>query len=331
MTESLVDLAFTRALPKIELHAHLTGSITPQTLHEIWLKTRTSFAGKPLADPLDTLSLERSWDIKTFFPLFSSYIYSLLSTTETIIWSTNSVLYDFWADGVVYLELRTTPRASSTVSKEEYINIVLDCVETFEHRNQMCTYLILSIDRRNSAAQAIEVVDLALKFRGRGVVGIDLCGDPSKGNVTTFTTAFLKAKEMNLQITVHFAEIPSSSEEEELETLLRWRPDRLGHVICVREEMRREIQRQRLAVELCVSCNVQAGLTQGGVKGHHFGSWIGGDSPVILCVSDLSEPCPLAYPVKALLIQLLITETDRRRWHLWKQAEQRISHCCSKF
>ena len=301
MAEIPVDAAFTCALPKIELHAHLTGSITPQTLHKIWTQAQSSSADRPLADPLDTLSMDKSWDIWTFFPLFSSYIYSLISTPETIIFSTNSVLLNFWADGVVYLELRTTPRSSSIVSKENYVRLVLDSIETFEHRNEMPTYLILSIDRRNTASQAIEVVDLALKFRTRGVVGVDLCGDPSKGDVAIFTPAFTKAKEEGLKITVHFAEIPSSSREEELQTLLDWRPDRLGHVICVREEIKREIQRRRLAVEFCITCNVHAGLTDGGVIGHHFGSWTKGESSVILCVSHLRFSFWFTPPISGLV------------------------------
>lgn len=279
------NAVFTHSLPKIELHAHLTGSITPSTLHSIWLHRQEASTDLTLADPLETLAKDKTWDIRTFFPLFSSYIYALISTPETIIWSTNSVLHDFCADEVVYLELRTTPRSSTDVSKNEYIDLVLDCIENFDQKDKMSTCLILSIDRRNTLEQAIEVVDLALTFRDRGIVGIDLCGDPSKGDVSVFPPAFVKAREAGLKITLHFAEIPASSSKEELETLLSFQPDRLGHVICVPEEVKREIQQRRVGVELCVSCNVQAELTEGGMRDHHFGKWRGGGSPVILCVS----------------------------------------------
>ena len=149
----------------------------------------------------------------------------------------------------------------------------------------MVTYLILSIDRRNTAQQAGEVVDLAVKFRKRGVVGIDLCGDPAKGDVSSFRPAFAKAREAGLKIILHFAEIAASSSEKELETLLSFQPDRLGHVIHVPEGIERDVEQKRLGLELCVSCNVQAGLTSGGVVGHHFGRWMKGDCRIILCVS----------------------------------------------
>jgi len=46
------DLAFTKALPKVELHAHLTGSISKQCLHNIWLAKKSADAAFALEDPL---------------------------------------------------------------------------------------------------------------------------------------------------------------------------------------------------------------------------------------------------------------------------------------
>jgi adenosine deaminase len=154
-----------------------------------------------------------------------------------------------------------------------------------DQSNSMQAFLIVSVDRRNTAAEAEEVVDLALKHRSAGVVGLDLCGDPSKGDVRIFESAFRRAKAAGLKTTLHFAETPDSSSDEELQTLLSWQPDRLGHVINVKEEFQEEIKRQNIAVELCLSCNVQLNLIAGGYAAHHFGIWRHSNVPVILCVS----------------------------------------------
>ena len=239
-----------------------------------------------LEDPLEAMSKDRSWDIINFFPLFSKYIYELCSTPASVIHSTNAVLYDFKEDGVVYLELRTTPRSSSSMSKDQYVTTVLSCIGDFVHCDVMTTYLILSIDRRNSRKEAMEVVDLAIKYQSKGIVGVDLCGDPSKGDVSTFEEAFCRAQQQGLKITLHFAEIPASSSFGELNTLLSFKPDRLGHVIHVHDTIRDQILAMKLGLELCVSCNVQAKLIEGGVTDHHFISWIKTACPVILCVSS---------------------------------------------
>jgi adenosine deaminase len=44
------DAEFCRALPKVELHAHLSGSITPETLHEIWLQRQEGVDPQPVLE-----------------------------------------------------------------------------------------------------------------------------------------------------------------------------------------------------------------------------------------------------------------------------------------
>jgi adenosine deaminase len=123
--------------------------------------------------------------LSRFFPLFSSYIYALINDLPSIQRSTASVLQDFQSDGVVYLELRTTPRVitASNLTKDDYVRSILEILERHnaDPANTLRAYLILSVDRRNTPAEAEEVVDLALKYDS--IVGVDVCGDPAKGDV----------------------------------------------------------------------------------------------------------------------------------------------------
>ncbi|KAL7946883.1 hypothetical protein V8C42DRAFT_319057 [Trichoderma barbatum] len=265
------------ALPKIELHAHLTGSISRQTLHEIWLKKKD--AGETdLDDPLLVIPEgKHDYGIESFFPLFSKYIYALLTDEPSIRHATLSVLQSFLQDGVVYLELRTTPRPTPTLSINQYITILLTTISAFESSHpSLHTRLILSIDRRHDFTTASSILDAALSTPD--IVGLDLCGDPTArpaGEIALFTPLFEKARAAGLGIAVHFAETESSASAAELRTLLSWRPHRLGHVIWEDEDTKREIalRKDELCLELCLSCNVQAGLVKTGFEGHHFGEW----------------------------------------------------------
>ncbi|KFY64150.1 hypothetical protein V496_03448 [Pseudogymnoascus sp. VKM F-4515 (FW-2607)] len=279
-----------KSMPKIELHAHLSGSISPACLHEIWLskKQRDADGAAALSDPLQELAPSKAFDLVTFFPLFSKFIYELCNDAESISYSTKSVLQDFQDDGVVYLELRTTPRLikQAGISKEAYVQLVLSTISSFESPT-MVTQLILSIDRRNSEEEASEVVDLALRYRDQGVVGVDLCGDPAKGNVDIFRSAFAKAKEKGLKTTIHFAEAQQSSSEHELLTLLSFEPDRIGHVIHVPDAIKEVIIERKLGLELCLSCNVKFKMTSGSFADHHFMYWKGTGCPITLCTDDV--------------------------------------------
>ncbi|KAI1184454.1 Metallo-dependent hydrolase [Nemania serpens] len=289
MDHPILDL---KSMPKIELHAHLSGSISRQCLHEIW-RERKAFGKTDLGDPLVVMPLgKHDYDLETFFPLFSSYIYRLVNDADSLRHSTISVIEDFANDGVVYLELRTTPRGfpEEGMDKVAYVDHVLAAIDVAQQRfPSIQVRLILSIDRRNTLAEANEVVALATRFRNHGVVAVDLCGDPTKGNVSLFTPAFEAARSAGLKVTVHFAEAECSASARELETILRWKPDRLGHVIHVPSHVRKEIAlRSGIGLELCLSCNVQAKMTLGSFDAHHFGEWWRIDGPVVVpCTDDV--------------------------------------------
>ncbi|KAI1527146.1 Add Adenosine deaminase [Pyrenophora tritici-repentis] len=155
----------------------------------------------------------------------------------------------------------------------------------------MRAFLIVSIDRRNSIAEADEVVDLAFKYKSAGVVGVDLCGDPARGDIRIFQDSFVRAKAEGLKVTLHFAESEPSSSDLELQTLLSWNPDRLGHVIHVKEEFRKVIEQQAIGVELCLSCNVHAKMITGTYSDHHFGMWRHTSVPVALSTDDVGVFC----------------------------------------
>lgn len=89
----------------------------------------------------------------SFFPLFSSYIYRLVDDAAALRYTTLSVLRDFAADGVVYLELRTTPRAmpAAGLTKAAYVETILDTIAEYERSQEAApepklrTKLILSV------------------------------------------------------------------------------------------------------------------------------------------------------------------------------------------
>ncbi|KAF2484140.1 hypothetical protein BDY17DRAFT_309446 [Neohortaea acidophila] len=292
----LLNKQFTHALPKTELHAHLSGSISKETLHAIWRQKQSQPECRALEDPLTAIrsGTDGFVDIHTFFPLFDTYIYALCNDVESVRFATASVLADFEADGVRYLELRTTPRefAATGMTRAGYVQTIDDALLGWNAGNgeKMEVYLILSIDRRMTPQQAMDVVDFAIQHhvgRGGSVVGVDLCGNPAKGDATTFTPAFQKAKANRLGITVHFAEDLRSSSPRELETILSWQPDRLGHCVHVPPAVADVIEARGIGVELCLSCNVLGRLTTGGFGQHHLGAWLQRAAPIALSTDDV--------------------------------------------
>ncbi|KAI5994583.1 Metallo-dependent hydrolase [Pisolithus orientalis] len=215
------DVDFLQSLPKAELHAHLNGCIPLQTLTD--LAEHLTLSADTTDEIAATVARLKSGltlnDVSEFFPLFSA-IYAITSTPSALGRVTRDVLDSFLkaesnpppgfaytpAPECSYLELRTTPRATAQMSRYTYLTTVLDEIEKFSADQAA---LIVSIDRRMSEADAKECVDLAIALRaaGRRVVGLDLCGDPGKGDIATFEKHFKRGKDAGLGLTLHIAEV----------------------------------------------------------------------------------------------------------------------------
>ncbi|KAG2125822.1 Metallo-dependent hydrolase [Suillus bovinus] len=283
------DVLFLQALPKAELHAHLNGSIPIKTLLEL-AQQHSPTQSSEVADTLQKLKSGAVLDeIDDFFSLMPA-IYALTSTPEAVTTATRAVLQSFLnptGDGTgspqcAYLELRTTPRATAHMTQERYLTAVLDEVEFYPATQAA---LIVSVDRRMSDLDVEECVSLAIemKNRGRRVVGVDVCGDPRKGDMQSFTQHLLRVKGAGLGLTVHIAECTENTTEDSL-ALLSCRPDRLGHTTFLSDELKALI-RLIPCVEICLSSNILGKLVAS-LDTHHIHYYLKNNHPIVICTDD---------------------------------------------
>ena len=207
------QIYFLRSLPKAELHAHLNGSIPISILQELgseyYSSGPSSIDNESIKTGISKLrdgpSLETISDFFTLFPA----IYALTSTPDSLRRATRAVLSTF-LDGDIpqcnYLELRTTPRQTVAMDRNQYLRVVLEELERYDRSR---VGLIISLDRRMSDDVLRECVRLAceLKAEDRFVVGVDLCGDPTFGDMDMFAPHFAEVKKIGLGVTLHIAEV----------------------------------------------------------------------------------------------------------------------------
>ena len=252
---------FCRRLPKVELHAHLSGSIRPSTLLDLSAEHRGS-EGEERAR--NTLGLSRgatreTRDLRECFAIFD-LIHDAVRTKENLRRITREVVADFAADNVKYLELRTTPRdLPDGTKRREYVSIVtsvLEAMSDLEEGGITCR-LLLSIDRATAdPAVAQATVDLAREFQPV-VVGIDVSGNPTRGSFSTFLPALEAARAAGLSVTIHCGEVRGN--DEEVTAMINFHPDRLGHTLTLTREHCATLLAlpRRIPVELCPTSNVK--------------------------------------------------------------------------
>ncbi|KAG2072978.1 Metallo-dependent hydrolase [Suillus decipiens] len=243
------NVIFLQSLPKAELHAHLNGSIPIETILELAQQYPSASTSAESTEVTDTIEKLRSGvafnEISDFFALMRA-VYALTSTLEAVTTATRAVLQSFLnptgiSNGAespqcTYLELRTTPRATTHMTRERYLTTVLDEIEMYPPTQ---TALIVSVDRRMTDMDVEECISLAIemKNRGRRVVGVDVCGDPRCGDMQSFTRHLSRVKDAGLGLTVHIAEFINNTTEDSL-ALLSCRPDRLGHATFLSDELK---------------------------------------------------------------------------------------------
>ena len=191
------------------------------------------------------------------FQLFS-LIHRLTTRHEVVTRVTREVIADAAADGVAYLELRTTPKenAAEGMTRLSYVEAVLAGIEA-SARADITVRLLLSIDRRGDGDAAMATVQLAHSLRARGVVGIDLSGDPGIGEWGTWLLALEEAKRLHLPITLHCGEVPNPTE---VLAMLAFEPQRLGHAVTAAADagLLPQLLASRIPVELCLTSNVMS-------------------------------------------------------------------------
>ncbi|CDU23211.1 related to adenosine deaminase [Sporisorium scitamineum] len=251
--------AFVQALPKIELHAHLNGSIRRSTL--------TSLASSRHIDPSNAFILTR-WP-RTLSEAFDVFrmIHSCVTSLADVERLAYEVAWDMEVDGVVYAEIRTTPRGMGAGGMEEYVRAVFKGFDRYASESgKVVLKLLLSVDRaKHSASEAERIVDLA--HTHPGVVGIDLSGDPTKGTFSTFLPALLHARSLSLKTTLHAAETPHN--HTEFSSMLDFHPDRFGHCCFVNTPNLTRLHQSHIPIELCLTSNILSNSVPS-LEHHHF-------------------------------------------------------------
>lgn len=271
---------FCRDLPKIELHAHLNGSVRLSTLREL-AEDRGDLSKSDMEGMTNDRTLSEHLDA-------FSLVHKVTTHHEAVVRITKEVLEDFHDDGVIYLELRSTPKSQECtgMTKRSYLEAVLNGVQSFYKSRPVATMvvrLILSINRTECLEDALETVALGVEYSTRGVVGIDLSGNPVVGDFQTLRGALEIARKRSLGVTVHAGELMDS---DELWEIIDFAPDRLSHMCFVDEGTDDKLLESKIPLELCLTSNIKTKLVES-IEGHHFKKYHGSNHPIAICTGAM--------------------------------------------
>ncbi len=259
-------LQMIQGMPKIDLHRHLEGSLRLETLlsiaveYEITLPTFDIEGLRPFVQIVP--GEPRSW--QQFLSKFA--VLRQFYRSETIIKRvTREVIADAAADNIKYMELRFTPQALNNLMHCDYDEVVAWVCEAAEETTKshdIQVALILSMNRQESVEIGEQVLQAALDYKDRGVVGLDLAGQEAGHSGLPFRDLFAEAKAAGLGVTIHAGEWAGAENVREAVEMLS--ADRIGHGIRAVEDptVLAMLQAHGTVLEVCPTSNVQSGIVE---------------------------------------------------------------------
>jgi adenosine deaminase len=285
---------FIKKLPKIELHAHIGGSIREATIEQLLEKT----IANGTEDKLNKEQLLKAVrvthnDHRTMEQCFQLFdiIHRITTSLDVMARIVDEVLHDFrHEDNCRYIELRSTPREfpDAGTNSRDYVQVVLDRIARFQSQENMAhrfvdAQLLLSINRAQSFQKAEETIKLAAEYFGKGVCGLDFSGNCYVADFSKFQSLFEYARRQHgIPCTLHFAECDNFQDSRDI---LNFHPERVGHAAVMNEELEQELIKRKIPIEICFTSNILCKMHQS-FDLHPFKRYYQNNHPMAICTDD---------------------------------------------
>jgi adenosine deaminase len=252
-----------RALPKVELHRHLEGTLRLDTMLDIARQHGITIPADILRlSSLVQMQEEESFSFQNFLSKFNT-LRLFYRSPEVIDRITREAIEDAARDNIRYMELRFTPVALSRAERfplHDVIDWVVASAQEAAKKFGVIVKLIVSVNRHESHELAEQVAWLAAEHRDNGIVAMDLAGNEAEFKSEPFYGVFKEAKQAGLHVTIHAGEWgPAANVKEAIEEL---GAERIGHGVRVLEDdFVTQLARDRgTAFEVCITSNYQSGV-----------------------------------------------------------------------
>jgi adenosine deaminase len=267
----VIPLETLRAAPKVLLHDHLDGGLRPATVVE--LARDQHYGGLPTTDPRELAlwfhASAASGSLALYLRGFAHTI-GVMQTPEAIERVAFECGEDLARDGVVYAESRYAPIFSTQrgLTLQEVVDAVGRGFARAESRFGITLRQIVCAMRDRT--DSLEMAQLAVANRERGVVGFDIAGEEAGYPAEKHLPAFQLCHRENFSITIHAGE--GFGPKSIWQAIQICNAHRIGHGVRLIEDMTVEhgtvtklgplaayIRDKRVPLELCPSSNVDTG------------------------------------------------------------------------
>ncbi len=259
-------------VPKVLLHDHLDGGLRPETIIE--LAREQKYTKLPTSNP-DELAkwFHRGANKGNLVEYLQGFEHTcaLMQTKESLERVAYEMMEDMHKDGICYVETRFAPilHLEKKLHYDDVINSVLEGLEKGKKDFGVGFGLILCGMR--NMKNSLEIAELAVNYRSKGVVGFDLAGEEGGYPPKDHLEAFHFIQRENFNITIHAGE--AFGKESIWQAIQFCGAHRIGHATRLLEdvvldkngevislgELSQYVLDKRIPLEICLLSNVHTG------------------------------------------------------------------------
>ncbi|CAM3770496.1 Adenine deaminase [Vibrio aerogenes CECT 7868] len=247
------------ALPKIDLHCHLDGSVRPSTLIELAHQQNIILPSNDVQTIQQMMTAPPTCkDLDEYLQCFSLPL-SVMQTETAIERISFELFEDAALENVKYLEVRFGPLLHQTqgLSLDQVIGSAVRGMQRAEQQYDIRGNYILSVIRNMPEDNIKAVLDAGETYLNHGVVAFDLAGSEIAGFCHQFIPYAEYALIKGYHVTIHAGEQGVGQNVYDAVTLLG--ASRIGHGIHIKNHPQayQLVKKQNIALETCPTSNVQ--------------------------------------------------------------------------
>ena len=252
-----------------ELHTHLGGSVSSDIL---WSLAHRQGIALPVKDYWDfdrlvTVSDPRGVPDLNALDAIYHYTELIQSSPAAVEVSVHAAIGGAYrSQGITTLELRFNPMKRNRGGERDLDHIILAAIRGLDLASleypQVTAGLILMMDRTFTERQNEVIIEKAIRWMSRGIVGIDIAGPRPNGERYDYRQVqpmVEEARAAGLGVTIHVGEEGGEMGREEIgEVLEVLRPDRIGHGILAAgdADLMRTLRDAEVVLEICPTSNL---------------------------------------------------------------------------
>lgn len=244
----VMDYERIKACPKVELHCHLDGSLSPE------------FVRERLGEQIGISDLQAGEDCRNLAEYLEKFDLPLrcLQDEEGLAAAGYDFLRTAAGENVRYVEVRFAP----ALCQDQGLTVpqVLEAVLGGLNRGREDFYVeynvIVCAMRHHSEETNRKMLYAAREFLGAGVCAADLAGNEAAFPMKHFLSLFREAKKLGFPFTIHAGEC---QDPENIRDSVLAGAARIGHGIAMKgdEKLQRLCRERQVGIEMCPISNLQ--------------------------------------------------------------------------